>query len=157
MLNQCQFIGNLGGDPEIRYTQSGAAVANFQVAVAERWKNKQTGQNEERTEWVRCVAFNRLAEVCGEYLRKGGKVFVQGQLRTRKWQDQSGADRYTSEIILDKMEMLGGRGEEAAGSPPPDGTRSSAERAGDPPKQQTAPANPVLGNAFDEFEDDIPF
>jgi single-strand DNA-binding protein len=139
-LNQCSFIGNLGKDVEIRAMPNGKAVANFSVAVADSYKDKQTGEQVDQTEWVRCVAFDRLAETCGQYLHKGSKVYVQGRMKTRKWQDQSGADRYSTEIVLDNMQMLDSRTEGAGQAP-----RSS---------QSAAPAG-----GFDSFDDgsDIPF
>ena len=109
-VNKVILIGNLGSDPEIRYTQSQNAVTNVSLATSEAWKDKQTGQPQERTEWHRVVFFSRLAEIAGEYLRKGSKVYVEGSLRTRKWQDQSGQNRYTTEIIASEMQMLDSRG-----------------------------------------------
>ncbi|MCK7598757.1 single-stranded DNA-binding protein [Microbulbifer sp. CAU 1566] len=115
-VNKVILIGNLGGDPETRYLPSGGAVTNVTLATSETWKDKQTGQNQERTEWHRVVFFNRLAEIAGEYLRKGSKVYLEGSLRTRKWQDkQSGQDRYTTEIVASEMQMLDGRGEQGSG------------------------------------------
>ena len=109
-INKVIIVGNLGQDPETRYMPSGAAVTNFTVATNESWKDKQTGEQKERTEWHRVAMFNRLAEIAAEYLRKGSQVYVEGKLRTRKWQGQDGQDRYTTEIIADEMQMLGGRG-----------------------------------------------
>ncbi|MBB5212456.1 single-stranded DNA-binding protein [Microbulbifer hydrolyticus] len=115
-VNKVILIGNLGGDPETRYLPSGGAVTNITVATSETWKDKQTGQQQERTEWHRVVFFNRLAEIAGEYLRKGSKVYLEGSLRTRKWQDKtSGQDRYTTEIVASEMQMLDGRGEQGGG------------------------------------------
>lgn len=108
-LNQANFIGRLGKDPEIRYTQSGQAAASFFIAVGSKWKDKNTGQVKENTEWVNLVAFGKLAEIMGEYLRKGSQIFVTAKFRTRKWQDQSGADRYTSEFVVENMQMLDSR------------------------------------------------
>ncbi|WP_105101938.1 single-stranded DNA-binding protein [Microbulbifer pacificus] len=117
-VNKVILIGNLGGDPETRYMPSGGAVTNVTLATSETWKDKQTGQQQERTEWHRVVFFNRLAEIAGEYLRKGSKVYLEGSLRTRKWQDkQSGQDRYTTEIVASEMQMLDGRGEQGGGYP----------------------------------------
>jgi single-strand DNA-binding protein len=110
------IIGNLGKDPELKYTQSGQAVATFSVAINEKWKNKD-GAWQEKTEWVNCVAWAKLAEICGEYLRKGSKVYVEGKLQTRKWQDQSGADRYTTEVVLSEMKMLDGKKENEPSKP----------------------------------------
>ncbi|MCV6591110.1 MAG: single-stranded DNA-binding protein [Marinobacterium sp.] len=114
-VNKVILVGNLGGDPEVRYMPSGGAVTNITIATSESWKDKQTGQQNERTEWHRVVFFNRLAEIAGEYLRKGSQVYVEGSLRTRKWQDQSGQDRYTTEIVASEMQMLGSRGGDAGG------------------------------------------
>ncbi|HDL98030.1 MAG TPA: single-stranded DNA-binding protein [Desulfobacteraceae bacterium] len=109
MINKVILIGNLGADPEIRYTQSGTPVVNFRIATTERWKDKD-GQQQEQTEWHNIVAWKRLAEICGEYLAKGSKVYIEGKLQTRKWQDQNGNDRYTTEIIAKEMKMLSPRG-----------------------------------------------
>lgn len=115
MINKAILIGNLGADPEIRYTQSGTQVATFNVATTERWKG-QDGQMQENTEWHRIVAWGRLAEICGEYLNKGSKVYIEGRIQTRKWQDQSGNDRYTTEIVAREMKMLSPRGGESSSS-----------------------------------------
>ena len=114
MLNKAILIGNLGADPEIRYTQSGTQVATFRIATTERWKG-QDGQMQESTEWHRIVAYRKLAEICGEYLNKGSKVYIEGKIQTRKWQDQSGNDKYTTEIIAREMKMLSPRGGPATG------------------------------------------
>jgi len=110
MINKAILIGNLGADPEVRYTQSGTAVASFNVATTERWKG-QDGQMQEQTEWHRIVAWAKLAEICGEYLHKGSKVYIEGKIQTRKWQDKDGADRYTTEIVARDMKMLTPKGE----------------------------------------------
>jgi len=123
-INKVILVGNLGNDPESRYTQAGAAITNITVATSESWKDKNTGQAQERTEWHRVVFFNKLAEIAGQYLRKGSKVYIEGALRTRKWQDQQGQDRYTTEIVANEMQMLDSRG---AGNP-----------VGAPPAQVTA-------------------
>ena len=122
-LNQCQFIGNLGQQPEIKYTPSGVAVANFNIAVSEKWKNRD-GEKQEHTEWVRCVAWKRLAEICGEYLDKGSSVWISGKLQTRSWEDKDGNKRYTTEIVANQMQMLGGRPSAGTnpGDPAPDGS-----------------------------------
>ena len=109
-INKVILIGNLGADPETRYTPSGSAVTNIRVATSESWKDKQTGEHQERTEWHQVVIWNRLGEVAGEYLRKGSKVYIEGSLRTRKWQGQDGQDRYTTEIVASDMQMLDSRG-----------------------------------------------
>lgn len=144
-INKVILVGNLGTEPEVRYMPSGGAVTNISIATSESWKDKQTGQQQERTEWHRVVFFNRLAEIAGEYLRKGSKVYVEGSLRTRKWQDQSGADKYTTEIVASEMQMLDSRGGEAGSSPAPRQAQSQAQKA---------PSEPV---SEEEFDDDIPF
>lgn len=148
-INKVILIGNLGNDPEMRYMPSGGAVANLSIATTESWKDKQSGESQERTEWHRVVFFNRLAEIVGEYLRKGSKVYVEGSLRTRKWQDQSGNERYTTEIVASEMQMLDNRGG-ASDFVPPQQERSAPQSS---PKQ-TSEAAPVMDEAFD---DDIPF
>lgn len=112
-INKVILIGNVGQDPEVKYMPSGGAVTNISVATSESWKDKNTGQTQERTEWHRVVFFNRLGEIAGEYLRKGSKVYIEGSLRTRKWQGQDGSDRYTTEIVANEMQMLDGRGDNA--------------------------------------------
>jgi len=148
-VNKVILIGNLGKDPEVRYMPSGGAVANVTLATSESWKDKQSGEKQERTEWHNVVFYNRLAEIAGEYLKKGSKVYVEGSLRTRKWQDKnSGADRYTTEIIASEMQMLDGRGGGGGGE-------GYGERSG---QTQSAPAarEPAPAGA-DDFDDDIPF
>ncbi len=149
-VNKVILIGNLGRDPEVRYTPNGLAVANATLATTEAWKDKQSGDNQERTEWHRLVFYNRLAEITGEYLRKGSKVYVEGRLQTRKWQDQaSGQDRYMTEIIVDSMQMLSSKG-----SSPAEGMPSSMSM----PAERSAPeAAAPAGVAADNFDDDIPF
>lgn len=110
-VNKVILVGNLGKDPEIRYTQNGAAICNLTLATSETWKDKNTGEQRESTEWHKVVAFQRLAEIMGEYLKKGSKVYVEGKLQTRKWQDQQGHDRYTTEVVADNMQMLDAKGE----------------------------------------------
>lgn len=110
-INKVIIVGNLGQDPEVRYMPSGGAVTNISVATSESWKDKETGENQERTEWHRVVFFNRLAEIVGEYLKKGSKVFIEGALRTRKWEDKNGQDRYTTEIVAKEMQMLDSKGD----------------------------------------------
>ena len=147
-INKVIIVGNVGGDPETRYMPSGSAVTNLTVATNESWKDKQTGEKKERTEWHRVAMFNRLAEIAAEYLRKGSQVYIEGKLRTRKWQDKDGQDRYTTEIIADEMQMLGGRG----GS----GDFGGGSQGGGRPQNQgggTAPPQP----GPDDFDDDIPF
>jgi single-strand DNA-binding protein len=156
-VNKVILVGNLGNDPETRYTQAGAAITNISVATSETWKDKQTGQPQERTEWHRVVFFNRLAEIAGEYLRKGSKVYVEGSLRTRKWQDQSGQDRYTTEVVGSEMQMLDSRGASQGGfQGGGDFNQSPAQAA---PAAAAAAAAPSQGGggSFEDFDDDIPF
>ena len=117
-VNKVILVGNVGQDPETKFTASGTAIANLSVATSESWKDKQTGQRVDKTEWHRVVAFNRLAEIIGEYVKKGSKVYIEGKLTTRKWQDKSGADRYTTEIVASEMQMLDSRGAASAGEQP---------------------------------------
>lgn len=140
-INKVILVGNLGADPETRYMPSGSAVTNLSIATSEQWKDKKTGEQQDRTEWHKVAMFNRLAEVAAEYLRKGSQVYIEGKLRTRKWQDRDGNDRWTTEIIADEMQMLGGRG--GGGSAP----MSSGPGPSSPPPQSPP----------DEFDDDIPF
>lgn len=146
-INKVILIGNLGADPEVRYMPSGGAVANITVATSDSWKDKQTGEAQERTEWHRVVFFNRLAEIVGEYLRKGSKVYIEGSLRTRKWQDQNGVERYTTEIVAAEMQMLDSKGQGAPTSAMP---RSQMA----PAPTETASSAPHMN---EEFDDDIPF
>jgi single-strand DNA-binding protein len=150
-INKVILVGNLGADPETRYTAGGAAITNIRVATSESWRDKQTGENQERTEWHRVVFFNRLAEIAGEYLRKGSQVYIEGKLQTRKWQDQSGQDRYSTEIVGNEMQMLGSR--EGGGVARPTQQQPDGFRENKPAQpQQPAPA------ADDGFtDDDIPF
>ena len=113
-VNKVILVGNLGNDPDMKYTASGSAVAKISVATKDSWRDKQTGENQERTEWHRVVAFGRLGEIMGEYLRKGSQVYIEGRLQTNKWQDQNGQDRYTTEIVASDMQMLGARGGEGS-------------------------------------------
>ena len=148
-VNKVILIGNLGQDPEVRYMPNGGAVCNITVATSESWKDKNTGENQEKTEWHRVVMFRRLAEIAGEYLKKGSKVYLEGRLQTRKWQDQQGQDRYTTEIIADQMQMLDSRGGSAEFGGGGGGSRQSAPSGGG-----AAPSAPPADNGF---EDDIPF
>jgi single-strand DNA-binding protein len=149
-INKVIIVGNLGQDPETRYMPSGAAVTNFTVATNESWKDKQTGEQKDRTEWHRVAMFNRLAEIAAEYLRKGSQVYIEGKLRTRKWQGQDGQDRYTTEIIADEMQMLGGRGGAGGGSFGGGGQQGGGQQGGG----GSAPPQP---GPVDDFDDDIPF
>ena len=149
-VNKAIIVGHLGRDPEMRYTAGGDAVANFSVATAEGWKDKQTGENTERTEWHRVVMFRRLAEIAGEYLKKGSQVYIEGRLQTRKWQDQGGQDRYSTEIVANEMQMLGSKG----GGPAPSDNFDQTPR-------ESAPKKPAPdqggGMPTSDFDDDIPF
>ncbi len=151
-VNKAIIVGNLGGDPETRYMPSGGAVTNFTVATNESWKDKQTGEQKERTEWHRVAMFGRLAEIAAEYLRKGSQVYIEGKIRTRKWQGQDGQDRYTTEIIADEMQMLGGRGGGGnfggGGAPMGGGQQGGGQQGGGNAPPQPGP---------DDFDDDIPF
>lgn len=150
-LNKVMLIGNLGADPEVRYMPSGGAVANIRVATTEGWKDKTSGENVEHTEWHRIVLYNRLGEIAGEYLRKGSKVYIEGSLRTRKWQDKDGQERYTTEIIGREMQMLDSRGA-ASGSGASDFEPriKSSSSSGDT-------NYPPSDAAIADFNDDIPF
>ena len=154
-INKVILVGNLGQDPETRYMPSGAAVTNFTVATNESWKDKQTGEQKDRTEWHRVAMFNRLAEIAAEYLRKGSQVYIEGKLRTRKWQGQDGQDRYTTEIIADEMQMLGGRGGAGGGSFGGGGGQQGGGPQGGGGQQGGGNAPPQPGP--DDFDDDIPF
>jgi single-strand DNA-binding protein len=150
-VNKVILVGNLGRDPEMKYTASGAAIANITVATSESWNDKQTNERVEKTEWHRVVAFQRLAEIMGEYLKKGSQVYIEGKLQTRKWQDQNGQDRYSTEVVANDMQMLGSRGGEAGGR----GQGAGGGFRNNPPaQQQAAPADSGSGG-FDD--DDIPF
>ena len=155
-VNKVILIGNLGADPETRYTASGSAVTNIRLATTDSWRDRQSGERQERTEWHRVVFFSRLAEIAAEYLRKGSQCYIEGQIRTNKWQGQDGQDRYTTEIIASEMQMLGSRGT-GGGAPPPrrrDEDSGSAWPAGG--SSTSAPATPGSGPP-DDFDDDIPF
>ncbi len=160
-INKVILVGNLGQDPEVRYTANGSAITSISIATSDSWKDKNTGQMQEKTEWHRVSFFGKLAEIAGEYLRKGSQVYVEGKLQTRKWQDKQGQDRYTTEVVVDGftgvMQMLGGRNESAGGgqsyqqSPQNQQQRPQAQQA--PQQQQSAPDT----GFNDSFDDDIPF
>ena len=151
-VNKVILIGNLGKDPEVRYMPSGDAITNITVATTDNWKDK-NGEKQERTEWHRVAFFGKLAEIAGEYLKKGSQVYVEGRLQTRKWQDKEGQDRYTTEIVADKMQMLGSRGGGSGG-----GNFEVADRdSGSGSAPSGKPAKSGSGGGFDDFEDDIPF
>ncbi len=160
-INKVILIGNLGQDPETRYMPSGGAVTNLRIATTESWKDRETGEKQERTEWHSVTLYQKLAEIAGQYLRKGSQVYIEGSLRTRKWQDKNGQDRYTTEIIASDMQMLGGRSGGGGGAmarddydaggfdePPP---RAQPQPAGGGRKPE--PRKPI----HDDFDDDIPF
>jgi single-strand DNA-binding protein len=145
-VNKVILVGNLGADPEVRYLPSGDAVTNIRIATTDTWKDK-SGGKQERTEWHRVVFFGRQAEVAGEYLKKGSQVYVEGRIRTNKWQDKDGQDRYTVEIVADRMQMLGRRS----------GGTEALEQAPETGARPTGKPEPKSGSGFEDFEDDIPF
>jgi single-strand DNA-binding protein len=146
-VNKVIIVGNLGRDPEVRYLPEGGAITNISVATTDTWKDK-SGEKQERTEWHRVAFFGKLAEIAGEYLKKGSQIYVEGALRTRKWQDKEGKERYTTEIVADRMQMLGSRG---GGSEPMAREPAAAASGGGKPQAKKG------GGAFDEMDDDIPF
>lgn len=156
-VNKVILIGNLGKDPETRYAPSGDAICNITLATTDKWKDKQNGETKEQTEWHRVVFFGRLAEIAGQYLRKGRPVYVEGSLRTRKWQDKDGQDRYTTEIRADAMQMLGSR--EGMGDAPMRGPGDDNEYRESAAPSRSAPASNknAVSSGFNDFEDDIPF
>ena len=170
-VNKVIIVGNLGTDPEVRYLPSGSAVANISVATSESWKDKQTGQTQERTEWHRIVLFNRLGEIAGQYLRKGAKVYLEGSLRTRKWQDANGQDKYTTEIVANELQMLDSKGtgaSNAAGGHFPPVDSYAQEEYGSSMSTNATPSNTsaassnrpaaVMSSEFaSQMDDDIPF
>jgi single-strand DNA-binding protein len=145
-INKVILVGNLGKDPEVRYMPNGQAVANITIATSETWKDKNTGEQQEKTEWHRVVFFRRLAEIVGEYLKKGSKIYVEGKLQTRKWQDNQGQDRYTTEIIANEMQMLDSRGTGG-------GNNNFSNNEPPPYEESNAPQMATAG----DFDDDIPF
>jgi single-strand DNA-binding protein len=156
-VNKVILVGNLGADPDTRYMPSGKAVTNIRVATSESWKDKQTGDTQERTEWHSVVMYDKLGEIAAEYLRKGSQVYLEGKIRTRKWQDKEGKDRYTTEVIADQMQMLGGRGG-GGGSSEPREPRSSSRPAPATEDRSAAPVDEGAGGGGGgEFDDDIPF
>ena len=152
-VNKVILVGNLGKDPETRYMPSGSAVTNLRIATSESWKDKQSGEQQERTEWHSVAMFGRLAEIAAEYLRKGSQVYIEGKLRTRKWQDKEGKDRYTTEIVADEMQMLGGKGGGASAGA---GAMAGAGSAGGGSGGGRAAVNDS-GAPPGDFDDDIPF
>ena len=166
-INKVILIGNLGRDPEVRYTPSGAAVCNVSVATTRNWKDKNSGDKVEETEWHRVVFYDRLAEIAGEYLKKGRPVYVEGRLKTRKWQDKDGKDNYTTEIVAEQMQLLGGReggggGGYGGGQGGPEDYSQEAPSAPSRPAARPAPAPaprpaPKSSTGYDDMDDDIPF
>ncbi|WP_224797794.1 single-stranded DNA-binding protein [Idiomarina abyssalis] len=181
-VNKVILIGNLGADPEVRYTQNSTAIANLSIATSETWKDKQTGEPREQTEWHRCVAYRRLAEIAGEYLKKGSKVYVEGRLQTRKWTGQDNVERYTTEVVINEMQMLDSRGGPQGGpqGAAPQGQGFGGQQSGgygggqsqpsqqqqrpapQPAQQQNQqpqqkPAEPAPFSPDNDFDDDIPF
>ena len=157
-VNKVILMGNLGRDPEVRYSPDGAAVCNVSIATTSSWKDKTSGERREETEWHRVVFYNRLAEIAGEYLRKGRPVYVEGRIKTRKWQNKEGVDQYTTEVVADNMQLLGGResgeGGAAAGGEGGSGAPRPAARA----QQAARPSAPAAGGAnLSDMDDDIPF
>lgn len=151
MLNKATLIGRLGKDPETRYMTNGEAVTNVFLATSENYKDKQ-GEKQEKTEWHNLVFYRRLAEIAGEYLKKGSLVYIEGRIQTRKWQDKEGKDRYTTEIIVNEMKMLGSKSEQSAPQQASAPAPQPAPRPATPP-----PARPAAKSNFDNFDDDIPF
>jgi single-strand DNA-binding protein len=167
-VNKVILIGNLGRDPEVRYTPNGAAICNVTIATSRQWKGKESGERQEETEWHRVVMYDRLAEIAGEYLKKGKSVYIEGRLKTRKWTDKEGVEKYTTEIIAQEMTMLGGRegGGEEGGGGGGGYSRENTAREGAPaarpgaarPAPAPAPAPATRSNTgFDDMDDDIPF
>jgi len=163
-INKAILVGNLGADPETRHLPSGGAVTNIRLATADSWKDKQTGERVERTEWHRVVFFNRLAEIAAEYLRKGAQIYIEGRIQTRKWQDKDGADRYSTEIIAAEMQMLGSRGggdHYAQASMPEGGAQAARPISGTASQAREPKPHPIASQkqseAAGDFDDDIPF
>lgn len=162
-VNKVIIVGNLGRDPEVRYTPSGSAVCNVSIATTRNWKNKDTGERQEETEWHRVVFYDRMAEVAGEYLKKGRSVYVEGRLKTRKWQDKDGKDVYTTEVIALDMQMLGSRdggggaSEDRGGDDYGSGAPQRSAPAARPAASKPAPSKSASATGFDNMDDDIPF
>ena len=154
-VNKAILVGHLGKDPETRYAPSGDAICNITLATSEAWRDKATGEKREATEWHKVAFFGKLAEIAGQYLRKGSQVYIEGSIRTRKWQDKDGQDRYTTEIRADEMKMLGARQDGDGGQSQQSGTRGNRSNSA-PPPSAPPPRNPP-GGGFGDFDDDIPF
>lgn len=149
-VNKAIILGTMGQDPEVRYTPNGAAVATISVATNEQWTDKKTGEKQEHTEWHRVVFFSRLAEVVQQYMSKGSQIYIEGRIRTNKWQDKEGKDRYTTEIIANEMQMLGSKGDRSTADFDPSPTPTTSKAPATPPATSAVPSN-------DDFDDDIPF
>lgn len=158
-INKVILVGNVGGDPEVRYMPNGNAVTTLSIATSESWKDKTTGEKQDRTEWHRVVCFNRLGEIAGEYVRKGSKLYIEGSLRTRKWQDQQGQDRYTTEIIAADIQMLDSKGTSGPSGSSYEETPPAYQQSSSASHQQQNKTNaaPAMHDAFDQLDDDIPF
>lgn len=158
-VNKVILVGHLGKDPETRYMPNGDAITNATLATSESWKDKQTGEKKEQTEWHRLVFYRKLAEIAGQYLRKGSLIYIEGSLKTRKWQDKDGQDRYTTEITVNEMTMLGGRGDASSGQPSgePQQRQQQQRPQGNGGGQQQQRQSAPQSRGFDDFEDDIPF
>ena len=157
-VNKVILMGNLGRDPEVRYSPDGAAVCNVSIATTSSWKDKNSGERREETEWHRVVFYNRLAEIAGEYLKKGRPVYVEGRIKTRKWQNKEGVDQYTTEVVADNMQLLGGRDGGDGGSSGGNEGGSGAPRPAARAQQAARPAAPAAGGAnLSDIDDDIPF
>ena len=168
MLNKIELIGRLGVDPEMRYMPNGGAVCNISLATSRTWKNKETDERQEETEWHRVVFYNRTAEVVGEYLKKGSLIYVEGRNKTRKWQDENGVDRYSTEIIANTMQMLDTKSDSNHGNPPPQGSqqpqqqqRNNQQSRQQPAQQQRQQSQQMPPQAppdnYDDFNDEVPF
>lgn len=155
-VNKVILLGNLGADPETRYTASGSAVTNIRLATTDTWRDRQSGEQQERTEWHRVVFFGRLAEIAAEYLRKGSQCYLEGRIQTRKWQGQDGQDRYTTEVVANEMRLLGSRGG-SAGAAPSRGRDEDSGSAWPAQGSAGAPAAAPSSGPSDDFDDDIPF
>ena len=158
-INKVILLGNCGQDPDVKYMPSGGEVTNINIATSESWKDKQTGERRERTEWHRVVFFNQLAKIAGEYLRKGSQVYVEGSIRTRKWQDQNGQDRYTTEIVANEMQMLSSRSDNSMGGGDPGyAPEDMGAPMGKPQAHRGTDSNTMMQpDTSNEFDDDIPF
>ncbi len=156
-INKVILVGNVGVDPDVRHMPNGNAVTTLSIATSETWKDKQTGDKQERTEWHRVVCFNRLGEIAGEYIRKGSKLYVEGSLRTRKWQDPQGQDRYTTEIIASDLQMLDSKGGAGGYDDMQSMPQSQQQNSPRTPAASQKPATQTAQDAFDELDDDIPF